>query len=106
MSNAPLSEQYAEIGHEWADAEAAASLLEDLKTSVLSQKMQDWIAGGMAVNKAEASVKASPEWTDYITKMVNARKLANKLRVQMDVVKMRQWEQTNAQANERMAARM
>jgi hypothetical protein len=106
MSNQTLSDQYAEIGSEWADAESAASLLEDLKSAFLSQKMQDWISGGMAVNKAEASVKSSPEWQDYITKMVNARKLANKLKVQLEVLKMRGWENTNFEANNRMAARL
>lgn len=105
-NDAPLSEHYMLVGESWADAEAAASLLEDLKSSFLSQKMQDWIAGGSALNKAEASVKASDEWREYIEKMVNARKLANKLKVQLEVIRMRAWEQTNQEANNRMAARI
>jgi len=90
----------------WADAEAAASLLEDLKSSFLSQKMQDWIASGHAVNKAEAMVKSSPEWTEYVTKTINQRKAANKLKVKLEVIRMRAWENTNQEANNRMAARI
>lgn len=104
--NRPLSELYSEIGDQWADADAAATLLEDLKSAFLSQKMQDHIACGLAVSKAEAAVKASQEWNDYVIKATTARKNANKLRVKLEVIKMRSWENTNQEANNRMASRI
>jgi hypothetical protein len=103
-SNKPLSEQYAEIGAQWVDADAAASLLEDCKSAFLSQKMQ--LYGDKPLNRAEAIVKASPEWRDYIEKMVNARKNANILRVKMDTLKMRHQQWIGEDANRRVEARL
>lgn len=104
MSNAPLSQQYYEIAHQWVDADAAASLLEDCKSAFLSQKMQMY--ANQAVSKAEALVKASPEWRDYIEKMVNARKAANLLKVKMETLKMRHSEWQSEEANNRTQARL
>lgn len=104
--NQPLSEQYAEVGEQWVDADAAATLLEDLKSAFLNQKMQDYIGTGMAISRAEAEVKGSQEWKEYVIKTTNARKNANKLRVRLEVIKMRAWENTNQEANNRMAARL
>ena len=39
LSNLPLSEQYRLIAKKWVDAKAAADLLEESKTAVLSQRM-------------------------------------------------------------------
>lgn len=104
--NRPESEIYYEAGVTWADAQAAADLLEDLKSSFLSQRMQDWITQGMAVNKAEATVKASPEWQDYVRKMVSARKTANTARVYLDSVKMRAGERNSEEANHRLSMKI
>lgn len=103
-SNKPLSEQYAEIGAQWVDADAAATLLEDCKSAFLSQKMQ--FMSGQPLNRAEATIKASPEWQDYIKKMVNARKQANLLKVQMETLRMRHREWVGEDANRRVEARL
>ena len=103
-SNSPLSEQYAEIGAQWVDADAAAEILEQVKSAFLSQRMQ--LMAGQPLNRAEAMVKSSPEWRDYIEKMVNARKRANLLKVQMDTIKMRASEWQNEEANNRIQARL
>lgn len=103
-SNKPLSEQYYELATRWVDADAAATLLEDCKSAFLSQRMQ--LMGDKPVNRAEANVKASLEWRDYIEKMVNARKQANLLKVQMETIRMRHSEWQSQEANERTQARL
>ena len=104
MSNQPISEQYGKIAEEWVDAEAAASLLEETRSATFSQ----WVMkqGDIAVNRAEHIVKASPEWMEYNRKMVNARKLANLKKVQMEQIKMRHWEAQSESANARVEARL
>ena len=74
--NRPISEIYYEVGVQWSEAEAAADIMDDLKSAFLSKKMQDYVAMDpkMALNRAESTVKASPEWEDYIRKAVGLRK--------------------------------
>jgi len=103
-SNKPLSEQYAEIGAQWVDADAAASLLEDCKSAFLSQKML--LYAGQPLNRAEAMVKGSTSWVDYVEKTVKARKAANLLKVQMETLRMRHREWVGEDANRRVEARL
>lgn len=106
MDNRPLSEVFEDVATQWVDADAAASLLEDTKSSYLSQMMQEYIGAGYAVNKAEATVKASMEWRDYVEKTIQARKHANILKVRMQTIKMRFQEQSSEEATERVKARL
>jgi hypothetical protein len=103
-SNTPLSEQYLEAATEWVDAEAAASLLEDTKSSVMSQKML--ACGDIAVNKAEMLVKGSREWMDHLGKINQARTHANRLKIKLDYLKMRHSEWQSEEANNRTQARL
>src|SRR5438046_2782754 len=96
--NRPLSEVYLEIGNQWADTNAAASLLEDCKSAFLAQKVA--MMGDMPVNRAENVVKSSDEWEEYIHKMVDTRKQANKLRVKLDSIKMAHSEKQSEEATE------
>ena len=105
MNNSrPQSELYREAATRWADLDAAARMLEEGKSAVLSQRMAQ--CGDMPVSKAELQVKASPFWADYIKKMVNAKTAANKARIEMEFVKMQAWEQQSRQAYERQEMRM
>lgn len=106
MDNRPISEIYYEIGVQWSDAEAAADIQEDLKSAFLSKEMQTWVQQGMAVNKAEATVKASPAWEDYVRQTVALRKKANYLKVQLASIKMRSGEQASEEANHRATMRL
>ena len=58
------------------------------------------------LNRAEAMVKSSPECRDYIEKMVNARKRANLLKVQMETLRMKHREWIGEDANRRIEARL
>lgn len=96
VPNLPWSEQYRIVARKWVDADAAASLLEDTKSAFLSQQIQRH--ADLAHNKAEAIVKGSAEWGDFVEKMVAARKQANLLKVQLEYLRMKfsEWQSENA----------
>lgn len=99
MSNEPLSEQYRVTAKEWVDADAAANLLEETKSAVLSQKMA--ALGDMPVSRAELQVKASGEWEEFVLRMVSARKAANLLKVKLEWIRMKFNEWQSAEATKR-----
>jgi hypothetical protein len=96
MSNQPWSEQFRMVAKEWVELDKAATLLEETKSLVLSQKIK--AMGDMPHNRAEAQVKASPEWHDHVTKLVEARSAANLKKVQMEYLRMKfsEWQSDNA----------
>jgi hypothetical protein len=62
--------------------------------------------GDVPVSRAELTVKASPEWADYIKKMVRAREQANLARIEAEFLKMRFTEWQSQDANQRQELRM
>lgn len=98
------SERFRLVAKKWNELDAAASLLEELKSSVLSQWMLK--KGDVPVSHAERAVKASDEWVEYITKMVAAREAANLAKAEMEFVKMKQMEQQSAEASRRAEMRL
>lgn len=103
-SNLPWSEQYRIIAKQWVDADAAATILEDTKSAVMAERMLS--LGEMAINKSEALVKASPEWRRHIESIVNARRAANKLKVQLEYLRMKFSEWQSHEATKRTEARL
>ena len=95
----PVSEQYRLAAREWVEMDAAARMLEEGKTTYLAQ--QKAALGDIPDSKAEKLVKASPQWADYIKKMVNTKTVANRQRVELDYLKMRHMERTSEDANNR-----
>jgi len=91
-ANAPLSEQFRLAAKDWVDKDSAASMLEETKSAVLSQRMA--ALGDMAVSKAELAVKATPEWADHVASIVKARESANLAKVKMEWIRMRfnEWQ--------------
>lgn len=104
MINQPLSEQYRLAGLHWADCEAAAQVLEDCKSAMLAE----WQAelGDMPVNRAEQTVKASPRWKNYVTQIVEARRVANIAKIELEYIRMRANEWNNENANRRAEMRL
>lgn len=72
-------------GEDWADANAAADLLEETKKSVLARLMLK--SGGKTNAEKEMLGQADPEYTEFIGGMVEARRTSNKLRVRYDSAK-------------------
>ena len=105
ISNQPThAEEFRLKGLDEADKEAAASLLEDLKSATLAQ----WCAelGEMPVNRAEQIVKASPRWEKYIRDTVEARREAGVAKVEKEYAKMKFYEWQAMEANGRAELRM
>jgi hypothetical protein len=102
--NLPWSEQFRVVAKSWVDADAAATLLEDTKSAVLAERMQ--AHAELPVNRAEQIVKGSAEWRDHIQKMVAARKQANRLKVQMEYLRMKFSEWQSHEATKRAEARL
>jgi hypothetical protein len=101
-SERPISEQFRVVAKAWVDANAAAELLEETKTAVLAQMMV--AKGDMPVSRAEMLVKASKEWHEHVAKIVEARKAANLLKVQMKYteIKFSEWQASDATARAEM----
>ena len=100
----PLSEQFRIIAKQWIDADAAANILEECKSATLAQRMA--ACGDVPVSRAEMTVKASQEWTEYLTKMVEDRKKANLLKVHLESIRMRFSEQQSHEATARAERRL
>jgi hypothetical protein len=103
-ANLPWSEQYRVVAKQWVDADSAATILEDTKSAVMAERML--AMGEMAVNKAEALVKASPDWKRHVEAIGNARRAANRLKVQMEYLRMKFSEWQSHEATKRTEARL
>jgi hypothetical protein len=99
MSNAPISEQFRVAAKQWVELDAAASLLEETKSAVLSQKMA--ALGDIPVSHAERTVKSSADWSDHVSRMVKARENANLAKVKLEWLRMRFSEQQSFEATQR-----
>jgi hypothetical protein len=99
VNNLPLSEQFRIVAKKWVDADAAASILEETKSAVLSKMMM--ATGESAVSKAEMIVKASDDWSMHVTSMVRAREKASLLKVQLEYIRMRFSEYQSHEATRR-----
>jgi hypothetical protein len=104
MSDERISEQYRLAAEKWVDADAAARMLEEARSAVRSQKML--AMGDIAVNRAQLMVEGSREWHDYLKKMVDAKTLANKLRIEVEYLRMRAAEQQSEEASKRAEMRL
>jgi len=99
MSDIPLSEQYRIVAKSWVDADSAASLLEETKSSFLARLMTD--KGDIPVSRAEMAVKASQEWRNFIDSMVEARRVASLLKVKLEYIRMKFHEWQSKEATKR-----
>jgi len=102
--NRPISEQYRLASLRWVKANAAADLLEETKSAVLSQKMA--ALGDMPVSRAELKVKSGADWKEHIEKIVDARREANELKVEADFLRMKFFEWQSHEASKRVEARL
>lgn len=105
----PISEAYRLRAREWVQADKAASLLEESKSIAFSQMVNRTISsavGKMPHNRAEAIVKASNEYKEYIEKMVMLRSEANLLKVEVEYIRMKFSENQSAEANARSERRL
>lgn len=89
-----LTERVLGMGERWADEDAAASALEEVKKSVLAEAVakvvdESLAAGGKPVSMVQAEARAlkSDGYKEHLAKMVEARRIANRARVAYDMGK-------------------
>lgn len=102
-SERPISEQYRLVAKKWVEADAAARILDEMKTTVLEQKKTAFMQthGDMSDAKAERIIKSQPDWAEYIREMCDAKTSANLLRQQLAYLEMRHREFLMADARAR-----
>jgi hypothetical protein len=108
ISNQPLSEQFRLIGKQWAELDAAARMREEGKTTFLSSLKSKLIEADakMSETKAERIVKSGDEWRSYLADMIKDRNAANKLKIDMEYLRMRHSEQQSIEATARAERRL
>lgn len=99
-----ISEQFRICAEKWVDADSAANILEETKSSVLAKMVSD--LGDIPVTRAEVRVKSSQEWRDFITKMVEARRVALSLKMQLEYIRMTFHEWQSKEASRRAEMRL
>lgn len=108
----PLSEMFRISANAWVETDAKARELEGLKDLLLEQKKNALVLAAnrrgekLADNAAEREVKASDHWMDYITSMIHARTEANRHKVEMERIRMREREIADHHANIRAEYRL
>lgn len=93
-----------EAGTEWADANAAAELLEETKHTILSQLSSE--SDEKSIAAKESFARRHPEFIRHLEGMVNARKTANRAKVRYDAAKVWVECKRTESANERAANRV
>lgn len=104
MSNQPYSEQYRLLAEDWVDKDAAARLYEEIKSIELARRKS--LLNDMTDAKADRIVRASPEWSEYIQRMVDSKTEANKAKLKLKVLEMRYYEHQSQNATARAEMRM
>jgi hypothetical protein len=101
-SERPISEQFRLIAAKYADADAAATLLEGTKRDMLEQIKNKTIDGtDMADNRAERLARCSPEWKEFKKLMLEAKNTAARLKLNLEYLRMCHSERLDANANAR-----
>ena len=96
------SEKFRVAAKEWVDADAEASLAEELKSSTLNQMIIHLnVQGEMPVNRRESIVRSSDKWIEYVNDMVKKRTKANLFKVRLEYIRMRFNEQQSIEATKR-----
>jgi len=81
-----LHDRLVRAGSEWADKEAAATLLEETRKSLLAHVTLRFLKGS-SFAAAENAARATEEYTDHVQAMVEARRQANQARVKYETAK-------------------
>lgn len=92
----PKSEEFRIVAEQWVDAEAAANILEETKSALLAKKVVE--LGNIPVSRAEMIVKASEDWHNFLTSMVEARNKATRLKISLEYIRMQfhEWQSLEA----------
>lgn len=107
-SNLPISEQFRITAKKWVDQDNAASILEETKSVVLAERKNILIKANPKLSDAAADRQArgEPEWKEFVVSMVEARTKANRLKVQLEYLRMKHGEMQSFEATKRQEMRL
>lgn len=80
-----VTERIVELGEDWADKNAAADILEETKSALLSELKTFSMEKSDAAKETEA--KANPKYKAHLESMVEARRVANRAKVNYEAAK-------------------
>src|SRR3990167_7000134 len=80
-----IHERIVALGNDWADKDAAASLLEETRKSLLAQLYLASV--GKSVADREAEAHAHRDYAEHVASMIEARRIAVRARVAYDAAK-------------------
>ena len=95
MTNAPILDanriaaELERLGTEWADNQAAASVMEETKPTLLAKIAKEHMADGASATKAELLAKADPVYEQHVRDMVEAERKAVRAKVRYDTYKIK-----------------
>lgn len=92
-----------QAGDTWAEAQAAAELLEEVKKTVLAKLGHE--SGESSAAAREAFALRHPDYTKHLEGMVAARRAANRAKVNYDSMRVLAGLRQTVAANERAANR-
>tara|TARA_X000001316_G_scaffold8246_1_gene2165 strand:- start:65 stop:439 length:375 start_codon:yes stop_codon:yes gene_type:complete len=101
-----LMKRALELGEEWAEADAVASMLEDTKKTLLASITNEFLGQGRNKTTAETMALASKEYLDHIKQLGEARKDKNKTNVKYQTYKVWVGLIQTKEANQRAEMRM
>lgn len=85
LSPEQIAHELSKRGEKWADEDAAATLLEETKHTMLSECMADHPEDSNA--GAESKARRDPRYKQHVISMVEARRLANRAKVSYETMK-------------------
>lgn len=75
------------LGEDWAQADAAASMLEETRTSLRAKLTSELLPEKGSVAKALVYAEATEAYSDHVKSAVKARRIANVAKVKYDSAK-------------------
>ena len=79
-----ISEQFRLHGEDWADKNAAAELLDKNRETVKASLVVEFLKSEKSIARAEYMAESSDEYKRHISSMVEAKRIANRARVQWE----------------------
>lgn len=105
-----LTEEVIKLGEAWADQDAAASILEETKKTMLAKLATEYIELSapktLSASAAELRALSDPRYETHLQMMVKSRQEANRLRVRYDMGRMKLELMRSLQATIRNEMRM
>lgn len=103
-NNYSFAEEYRLAAEAWVAEDSAARMLEETKSLCFSQMVAQ--QGDIPVSRAEHKVRSSPEWEEWVKKMVEQRTKANAAKVELRYHEMKFMERQSMEATARSERRM